>query len=65
MLTVDSDSMLVNGKEVKIDVPVEIRNGRTFVPLRAVVNAFPNTSVNYISDTKSVVVLFDGKCIGM
>ena len=65
VLTVDSDSMLVNGKEVKIDAPVEIKNGRTFVPLRAVVNAFPNTSVNYISDTKSVVVLFDGKCIGM
>lgn len=35
-LTIDSDKALVNGKEVKLDVPAQIHKGRTLVPLRFV-----------------------------
>lgn len=39
-LTVGSDKMIVNGKEVTLDVPAKITGGRTFIPLRAIGEAF-------------------------
>lgn len=34
VLTIGSDKAMVDGKEVKLDVPATIENGRTLVPLR-------------------------------
>lgn len=39
-LKIDSDQMLVNDKAIKIDAPAEITEDRTFVPLRAITEAF-------------------------
>ena len=39
-LTIDSDIMYVNGKEVTLDVPATIVNDRTVVPVRAISEAF-------------------------
>ena len=39
-LTVNSDIMLADGKEVKLEVPATIINNRTMVPLRACSEAF-------------------------
>jgi N-acetylmuramoyl-L-alanine amidase len=36
LLTVGSKTAIVNGKNITLDVPAEINNGRTFVPLRFV-----------------------------
>ena len=65
ILTIGAYTMKVNDNDVKLDVPAEIVNGRTFVPLRAVVNAFPSTSVNYVSETQCASIVFDGKSIDM
>jgi len=41
-VTLDSDTMWVNGNAVKLDAPAMIKNGRTLVPVRAVAEAFDN-----------------------
>ena len=35
-LTIDSNIVNANGKDIKIDSPAKIKSGRTFVPLRAI-----------------------------
>ncbi|WP_134704078.1 copper amine oxidase N-terminal domain-containing protein [Ammoniphilus sp. YIM 78166] len=35
-LTINSTTAVSNGKQVKLDAPAEIRNGRTFVPVRVI-----------------------------
>ena len=42
-LKIGSKEMIVNGKSVRLDVVAKIKNNRTFVPLRAVSEAFNNT----------------------
>jgi thiol-disulfide isomerase/thioredoxin len=39
-LTIGYDMVMVNGKTVKLDAPPEIKNGRTFLPLRFIVEMF-------------------------
>ena len=39
-MTIGSDIMLVNGRQVTLDVPAQILNGRTMLPLRALIEAF-------------------------
>lgn len=39
-LTIDSDYMICNGKKIKLDVPAQIINNRTMVPLRAIAEAY-------------------------
>ncbi|WP_277250965.1 stalk domain-containing protein [Peptoniphilus vaginalis] len=54
-LTIGSNKMMVNGKAVLLDAPAEIRDDRTFVPLRAIAEAF-GEKVDYSSDYKAVYI---------
>ena len=47
----------VNGKEVKMDVPLMIINGRTFVPLRFISEAF-GAKVDYDNATRKITILY-------
>ena len=65
VLTIGSDIMVVDGKEVTLNVAPEITNGRTFVPFRSVISVFPNVSIVWISETNCVSVIFDNQSINM
>lgn len=52
-LTIDSDIFLKNGEEKKLDVPAEIINNRTMLPLRAVVEAM-DCFVTWAQEQKTV-----------
>ncbi|KXB71578.1 stalk domain-containing protein [Peptoniphilus sp. DNF00840] len=54
-LTIGSNKMMVNGKAVLLDAPAEIRDDRTFVPLRAIAEAF-GEKVDYSSDYRAVYI---------
>lgn len=54
-LTIGSNKMIVNGKAVLLDAPAEIRDDRTFVPLRAIAEAF-GEKVDYSKDYKAVYI---------
>lgn len=54
-LTIGSNKMMVNGKTVLLDAPAEIRDDRTFVPLRAIAEAF-GEKVDYSKDYKAVYI---------
>lgn len=54
-LTIGSNKMMVNGKVVHLDAPAEIRDDRTFVPLRAIAEAF-GEKVDYSKDYKAVYI---------
>lgn len=54
-LTIGSNKMMVNGKAVLLDAPAEIRDDRTFVPLRAIAEAF-GEKVDYSKDYKAVYI---------
>lgn len=54
-LTIGSNKMMVNGKAVLLDAPAEIKDDRTFVPLRAIAEAF-GEKVDYSSDYKAVYI---------
>lgn len=54
-LTIGSNKMKVNGKTVLLDAPAEIRDDRTFVPLRAIAEAF-GEKVDYSKDYKAVYI---------
>ena len=54
--TINSDTMLVNGNAVTIPKSAEIKNGRTYVPLRALGESL-NANVSWIPDSKSVLII--------
>lgn len=54
-LTIGSNKMMVNGKTVLLDAPAEIKDDRTFVPLRAIAEAF-GEKVDYSSDYRAVYI---------
>lgn len=54
-LQIGSKTAVVNGTEVKLDVPGKIVNGRTLVPLRFVSESF-GADVKWDQDTKTVYV---------
>ncbi|MBR0277241.1 MAG: protease inhibitor I42 family protein, partial [Clostridia bacterium] len=54
-LTIGSDTMMVNGEEINLDVPAKIVNDRTLVPIRAVSEAM-DASVDWVDDTQTVVI---------
>ncbi len=55
VLTVDSASYTVNGSEKTLDVPAQIVNSRTLVPVRAVSESF-GCEVEWDGDTRTVVI---------
>lgn len=54
-LIVGRKEAIVNGQAITLDVPADIVNGRTMVPLRFIGEAL-GTSVTWIGETKTVVI---------
>ena len=54
-LTIGSNKMKVNGKVLTLDAPAEIKDERTFVPLRAIAESF-GKKVDYSKDYKAVYI---------
>ena len=54
-LTIGSNKMKVNGKVLTLDAPAEIKDERTFVPLRAIAESF-GEKVDYSKDYKAVYI---------
>jgi hypothetical protein len=48
--------MNVNGKSVSIPKSAEVKDGRTYVPLRAMGESI-NANVSWIPDSKSILVI--------
>jgi uncharacterized protein YkwD len=58
-LTIGSSRAYKNGQLITIDVPPQIINGRTLVPLRFIGEAF-NYQVDYLADTKTILITGKG-----
>lgn len=63
-LTVGSNKMLIDHREVSIDVPPEIKDSRTFVPIRAVAEAF-EAEVTFFHDEQRIEIKKDDLIIEM
>ena len=57
VIVIGSERMNVNGGDIKLDVPAEIKNDRTFVPLRAVSEMF-GCEVRWIDSENRVNILY-------
>lgn len=55
MLTINSTVMYVNGTPITLDVPAQVVNDRTLVPIRAISEAY-NTTVNWDDSTQTVII---------
>lgn len=55
LLYIDSDTALFDGEEVTLEMPAMIKNGRTMVPLRFVMEAF-DVEVDWDQDTRTVEI---------
>ncbi|MFO7655431.1 MAG: copper amine oxidase N-terminal domain-containing protein, partial [Bacteroidales bacterium] len=49
---------LVNGKKILLDAPPQIRQGRTFVPIRFISEAF-GAIVEWDAATRTVTVIYE------
>lgn len=54
-VTINSNIAIVNGEQKTLDVPAEITNGRTFVPVRFFAEAL-NMNVDWDGYTKTVII---------
>ncbi len=54
-LQIGSKIMMVNGQATQVDVEPEIKNGRTFLPLRAICEAF-GSKVEWFSETRAITI---------
>ncbi|MCC8159702.1 MAG: transglycosylase SLT domain-containing protein [Oscillospiraceae bacterium] len=54
-LFIDSDTAVLNGEEVALETPAMIKNNRTMVPLRFVMESF-NLNVDWDQDTRTVEI---------
>jgi len=64
VLKIGSDIMTVNGKVVQLDAAPEIKDGRTFLPLRAIAEAF-GAQVEWNADTQGITVTLGSNTIGL
>ena len=55
VIPIDSSTASINGESVELDVPAEVLNGRTMVPLRFAAEAFGLT-VNWDQNTRTVEI---------
>ncbi len=55
VVAIDSKEMMVDGTPKAIDVPAQIMNGRTMVPVRAVAEAF-GCKVEWDNNTRTVII---------
>lgn len=53
---IGDDSMKVNGKSVHLDVPAQIMNGRTVIPLRALVESL-NLNIEWDDVTQTIEIM--------
>ena len=56
VLPIGSPTAYVNGKEVELDVPAELRNGRTMIPLRFILDQF-GIEIEWEQQTRTVNIL--------
>ncbi len=56
VLPIGSSTAYVNGEEVELDVPAELRNGRTMVPLRFILDQF-GIEIEWEQQTRTVNIL--------
>ncbi len=63
-LRIDEDEMVVNNNRIYIDTPPEIKNNRTFVPIRAVAEAF-DCEVTWFDNERKVEIQKDNKVVEM
>lgn len=56
VLPIGSSTAYVNGQAVELDVPAELRNGRTMVPLRFVLDNF-GIEIEWDQDTRTVSIV--------
>ena len=54
-LTIDNDTAFINEREITLDVPPQIKDGRTMIPLRFIAEAF-DCRVDYESSSKLVFI---------
>lgn len=64
IMNINSTDMLINGQKKSIDAPAIIQNDRTFVPLRAVAEAF-GAKVDFDNSNYRVTIRLDGNEIIM
>ena len=64
VLKIGSDVMTVNDRVVQLDAAPEINNGRTFLPLRAIAEAF-GAQVTWVPDTQGITVVLGNNQIGL
>ena len=64
IMTINSKEMMINGQKKVIDAPPIIRSDRTFVPLRAVAEAF-GAKVTFDDKNYVVKIELDGNTIAM
>ena len=55
LLTIGENKLNFNGKEIALDVPAKIKDGRTLVPLRAISEAFA-CEVLWYGETKKIYI---------
>ena len=54
-MTINSDKFYVNGEEKTLDVPAQLINDKTLVPIRAISESL-GCSVDWVAETKTVVI---------
>ncbi|WP_156785907.1 stalk domain-containing protein [Caldisericum exile] len=64
VLKIGSDIMTVNGRVVQLDAAPEIKEGRTFLPLRAIAEAF-GAQVTWVPETQGITVVLGNNQIGL
>ncbi|MCD7905830.1 MAG: hypothetical protein LUG24_09825 [Clostridiales bacterium] len=64
VLQIDSSVMTVNGEETEIDSAPIITEGRTLVPIRAIIEAIGG-SINWNSDTQTAELTYNSNTIGL
>jgi len=64
VLKIGSDIMAVNDKVVQLDAAPEIKEGRTFLPLRAIAEAF-GAQITWVPETQGITVVLGDNQIGL
>jgi len=64
VLKIGFDVMTVNGKVVQLEAAPEIKDGRTFLPLRAIAEAF-GAQVTWVPETQGITVVLGNNQIGL
>lgn len=62
-MPIDSKTYTRNGKEIELDVPATLIDGRTMVPVRAVAESF-NCTVDWVEEFNAVSIVTDDLYVG-